>query len=50
MLFKIVLIMWAAAFLIGLFAKPDQRVWMAKLALGGFCILLLVALIRLLRI
>lgn len=49
MFFKIALIMWAAVFVIGLFAKPPQRIWMAKLALGGFCLLLLAALIRLLK-
>lgn len=50
MLLKIVLIMWAAALLIGLLATPKQRIWIAKLALGSFCLLLLVALIKLLKL
>jgi hypothetical protein len=50
MLFKIALMMWGAAFLVGLVAKAEGRTWIAKLALGGFCLLLLVALVRLLRI
>jgi hypothetical protein len=50
MLLKIALMMWVAAFLVGLFASPKGRSWMIKLAYGGFCLLLLAALIRLLRI
>jgi len=50
MLFKIALIMWVAAFLIGLLATGKQRTWMVRLAFGGFCLLLLAALIRLLRV
>lgn len=42
--------MWAAAFLVGLLATGKQRTWMLRLAYGGFCLLLLAALIRLLRI
>ncbi len=49
-MFKIALILWLAAFLIGLFAGAKQRTLMAKLAFGGFCLMLLAALIRLLRI
>jgi len=47
---KIALIFWLAALLIGLLAGPKQRPLMGKLAFGGFCLLLLAALIRLLRI
>lgn len=50
MFLKIALIMWVAAFLIGLLAAPKQRIWMAKLALGSFCLLLLAALIKLLKL
>lgn len=50
MLIKIILLLWAAAFLVGLFAKPKNRGWMAKLFLAGFCLMLLAALIRLLRL
>lgn len=49
-MFKIVLILWVAAFLIGLLAGPKQRPLMGRLVFGGFCLLLLAALIRLLRI
>lgn len=47
---KIALILWLAAVLIGLLAGPKQRPLMGKLAFGGFCLLLLAALIRLLRL
>jgi len=50
MLFKLGLLMWIAAFLLGLFATAKGRTWMIKLAFGGFCLLLLAALIRLLRL
>jgi len=50
MLIKIALMIWAATFLVALFATGKARTWLAKLALGGFCLLLLAALIRLLRI
>lgn len=49
-MFKIALILWAAALLIGFLAGPKHRGLMGKLAFGGFCLLLLAALIRLLRI
>jgi len=49
-MFKIALILWLAAFLIGLIAGPQRRSLMGKLAFGGFCLMLLAALIRLLRI
>jgi len=49
MLFKIALMMWAAAFLIGLLASAKGRTWMARLAWGGFCIFLLAMLIKVLR-
>jgi len=50
MLFKLALLMWIAAFLLGLFATAKGRTWMIRLAFGGFCLLLLAALIRLLRL
>ena len=50
MLFKIALIMWVAALLIGLLATGKERTWMVKLAYAGFCLLLLAALIKLVRI
>lgn len=49
-MFKIALILWAAAFVVGLLTGPKHRGLMGKLVLGGFCLLLLAALIRLLRI
>ena len=42
--------MWLAIFLIGLLAPRKQRIWMARLALGSFCLLLLAALIKLLKL
>ena len=50
MLFKIALVMWAAAFVIGLLAGAQGRTWMGRLAWGGLCILLLAMLIKVLRI
>jgi hypothetical protein len=49
MLFKMALILWTAAFLVGLFTRSQERIAMAKLALGGLCLLLLAALVRLLK-
>jgi hypothetical protein len=49
MLIKIALLMWAAAFVVALVAKAEGRSWMPKLAVAGFCLMLLAALIRLLR-
>jgi hypothetical protein len=49
MLFKLALLMWVLSFMVGLFAGPKERIWMAKLALGGFCLLMLGALIKLLK-
>ena len=50
MIFKLALLMFLAAIFVGLFAKGEGRGWMAKLAYGGFCLLLAAALIRLLII
>ena len=50
MLIKIALLMWFAAFLVSLVAKAEGRGWMPKLALAGFCLMLLAALIKLFRI
>jgi hypothetical protein len=50
MIIKIALLMWLLAFVVSLVAKAQGRNWMPKLALAGFCLALLAALIRLLRI
>jgi hypothetical protein len=50
MLIKIALLLWVAAFLVSLVAKAQGRNWMPKLALAGFCLMLLAALIRLFRL
>lgn len=49
MLIKLALMMFVAAFLGGAFLRPKDRTWVAKLALAGFCLFLMAALIRLLK-
>ena len=50
MIFRLALLMFAAALVIGLLAKKSERVWMMRLALIGLCLLLLAAFIRVIRI
>jgi heme O synthase-like polyprenyltransferase len=47
MLLKTALIMWFLAMAISFFAKAQGRNWMARLFLGGFCLLLLAAFLKL---
>ena len=47
---KIALLMWLAAFVIMLIARPDERKWMLRLAYIGFCLLLLGLLIKVIKI
>ena len=41
MIIKVALLLWFIAFAISLFAKAQGRTWMARLAIAGFCLLLL---------
>ncbi|MGH9569619.1 MAG: hypothetical protein ACRD4F_08255 [Candidatus Angelobacter sp.] len=41
MLLKIGLLMWFGALFVSLMAKGKNRSWMARLFIGGFCLLLL---------
>jgi hypothetical protein len=41
MILKIALLMWFAALFLSFVAKGAGRTWMARLFLGGFCLLLL---------
>lgn len=50
MIFRLALLMFAMALVIGLLAKKTERVWMARLALIGLCLLLLSVFIRVVRI
>ncbi len=46
MLLKVALLMWFAALALSLLAKAQGRVWMVRLFLGGFCLLLLAAFLE----
>ncbi|HEV7676197.1 MAG TPA: hypothetical protein VGQ12_16825 [Candidatus Angelobacter sp.] len=41
MLLKLALLMWFVALFLSLVAKGNGRIWMARLFIGGFCLLLL---------
>ena len=47
---KIALLLWLAAFVLMLIAKPHERTWMVRLAYAGLCLLLLGLLIKVIRI
>jgi hypothetical protein len=47
---KIALFMWLVAFVLMLFGGANERRWMVRLAYGGFCLLLLAMLIKVIRI
>lgn len=47
MLLKIALLMWFVALALSLLTKAAGRVWMVRLAIGGFCLLLLAAFLKL---
>ena len=44
---KIALLLWLVAMAIAFFSKAAGRTWMLRLFLGGFCLLLLGLLVRL---
>lgn len=47
MLLKVALLMWFLAIAMSFFAKAGGRSWMARLFLGGFCLALLAAFLKL---
>jgi hypothetical protein len=47
MILKIALLMWFSALALSFLAKAQGRVWMARLFVGGFCLLLLGAFLKL---
>jgi hypothetical protein len=47
MILKIALLMWFAALAVSLLAKAEGRIWMARLFLGGFCLILLAGFLKL---
>lgn len=47
MILKIALLMWFAALAVSLLAKAEGRVWMLRLFMGGFCLLLLAVFLKL---
>jgi hypothetical protein len=46
MLLKLALLMWLVALAIAFFSKAAGRAWMIRLFVGGFCVLLLALLVR----
>jgi hypothetical protein len=50
MIFKMALLMFAAALVVGLLSRKTERVMMGRLALIGVILLLLAAFIKLVRI
>jgi hypothetical protein len=46
MILKIALLMWFAALAVSLLAKAQSRVWMVRLFVGGFCLMLLAAFLK----
>lgn len=48
MLLKIALLLWFGALFVSLVAKGKNRSWMARLFVGGFCLLLLAIFLKVL--
>ncbi len=48
LLIKIGLLMWFAALFVSLVVKGKDRSWMARLFVGGFCLLLLAFFLKVL--
>jgi len=46
MLLKIALLLWFGALFVSLVVKGKNRSWMARLFVGGFCLLLLALFLR----
>jgi len=49
MLLKVALLMWFVALALMFLTKRDGRIWMVRLFVGGFCLLLLAFFIALMR-
>lgn len=49
MLWKIALLIWFVAMALSVLAKAQGRVWMMRLFIGGFCLLLLGLFIEVMR-
>ena len=47
MIVKIALLMWFVALALSFLTKAAGRMWMVRLAIGGFCLLLLAAFLKL---
>jgi len=50
MIFKLALLMFAVALVVGLFSRKSERMMMGRIALIGFILLLLAAFIKLVRL
>jgi len=48
MLLKIAFLLWFGALFVSLVAKGKNRSWMARLFVGGFCLLLLAIFLKVL--
>ncbi|HEY6272486.1 MAG TPA: hypothetical protein VIX19_10895 [Terriglobales bacterium] len=46
MILKVALLMWFVALALSLLTKTAGRIWMVRLAIGGFCLLLLAVFLR----
>jgi len=49
MIVKAALLMWLVALALSFLAKGKGRTWMLRLFIGGFCLLLLAALLAVMR-
>jgi len=50
MIFKLALLMFAVALVVGLFSRKSERMMMGRIALIGFILLLLAGFIKLIRL
>jgi hypothetical protein len=50
MLVKVALLMWFVALALSFLAKAQGRIWMLRLFVGGFCLLLLAMFLRVIRV
>ena len=50
MVMKVALLMWVVAVAVSFLAKAEGRKWMARLFLGGFCLVLLAAFLKLVKL
>jgi hypothetical protein len=47
---KLAFLMWITAMALSFLAKAEGRKWMTRLFLGGFCLVLLAAFFKLIRL